>query len=112
MTLIRVSEIQDVTLSRSDPLLPEFPPFMLHVLEVVTSPTESPKCVSTRNEQEPKASARKKKNQIVWFGEPDGPVLSILTTVRGTTGTRRGRFSSGQATTGWKIGKNHGNPRG
>jgi hypothetical protein len=34
-------------LSRSDPLLSEFPPFMLNVLEVVDSPAESPKCVHT-----------------------------------------------------------------
>jgi hypothetical protein len=34
-------------LSRSDPLLPEFPPFMLYVLEVVNSPTELAKCVCT-----------------------------------------------------------------
>jgi hypothetical protein len=34
-------------LSRSDPLLSEFPPFMLDVLEVVDSPAESPKCVAT-----------------------------------------------------------------
>jgi hypothetical protein len=34
-------------LSRSDPLLSKFPPFMLDVLEVVDSPAESPKCVHT-----------------------------------------------------------------
>jgi hypothetical protein len=39
-------------LSRSDPLLPEFPPFMLDMLEVVDSPVKSPKCVHTPNEQE------------------------------------------------------------
>jgi hypothetical protein len=33
-------------LSRSNPLLPEFPPFMLDVLEVVGSLAESPKCVA------------------------------------------------------------------
>jgi hypothetical protein len=37
-------------LSRSDPLLPEFPPFMLDMIEVVDSLAESPKCVATRNE--------------------------------------------------------------
>jgi hypothetical protein len=68
--------------------LPEFPPFMLHVLEVVDSPVELPKCVRTQNEQEPKALARKNKNQIVGFGKPDGPILSILTAVRGTAGTQ------------------------
>jgi hypothetical protein len=35
-------------LSRSDPLLSEFPPFMLDVLEVVDFPVESPKCVATQ----------------------------------------------------------------
>jgi hypothetical protein len=85
---------------------------MLHVLEVVDSPAELPKCVRTQNEQELKALAQKKKNQIVWFGKPDGPVLSILTAVRGTAGTQRGSFSSGQAMTGWKIGENHSNKRG
>jgi hypothetical protein len=32
-------------LSRLDPLLPEFSPFMLDVLEVVDFSAESPKCV-------------------------------------------------------------------
>jgi hypothetical protein len=31
----------------SDPLLLEFPPFMLDVFEVVNSPVELPKCVAT-----------------------------------------------------------------
>jgi hypothetical protein len=34
-------------LLRSDPLVSEFPPFMLDVHEVVDSPAESPKCVYT-----------------------------------------------------------------
>jgi hypothetical protein len=34
-------------LSRSDPLLLDFPPFMLDVFEVVDSPAESPKYVAT-----------------------------------------------------------------
>jgi hypothetical protein len=42
----------------------------------------------------------------------DGPVLSISMAVKGVTGTRRGGFSSGQATSGRKIDTNHGNPRG
>jgi hypothetical protein len=54
-------------LSRSDPLLPEFPPFMLDVLEVVNSLAESPKCVSTWNEQEPKARIRNCRNQTLQF---------------------------------------------
>jgi hypothetical protein len=45
-------------LFRSDLLLPEFPPFMLDVLEVVDSPAESPKCVCTQNEHEPKSPAQ------------------------------------------------------
>jgi hypothetical protein len=39
--------LEDVALVEVDPLWPEFPPFMLDVLEVVDSPTESPKCVCT-----------------------------------------------------------------
>jgi hypothetical protein len=34
-------------LLKSDSLLPEFPPFMLDVLEVLDSPVELPKCVAT-----------------------------------------------------------------
>jgi hypothetical protein len=42
--------LEDVVLPRLNPLLPEFPPFMLDVLEVVNSPAQSPKCVATQNE--------------------------------------------------------------
>jgi hypothetical protein len=42
----------------------------------------------------------------------DCPILSIMTAVRGATDTRRESFSSGQATSGQKIGKNYGSPRG
>jgi hypothetical protein len=87
-------------LSRSDPLLPEFPPFMLDVLELVDSPAEWPKCVATQIGQEPEAPGQNYRNRTVRFGKPDGPILLILTTVRGATGTRRGSFSSGQATSG------------
>jgi hypothetical protein len=48
-------------LSRSDLLLSGFPLYMLDVFEVVNSPAESPKCVATRNEQEPEASAQNRK---------------------------------------------------
>jgi hypothetical protein len=34
-------------------LWPEFSPFMLDMLEVVDSLSESPKCVASRNEQRP-----------------------------------------------------------
>jgi hypothetical protein len=44
-------------LSRLDPLVSEFPFFMLDVREVVDSPAESPKCVGTQIEQEPEAPA-------------------------------------------------------
>jgi hypothetical protein len=50
---------------RSDPLLPEFLPFMLDVLEVVYSPAESPKCVATQIGQEPEASDQNYRNQTV-----------------------------------------------
>jgi hypothetical protein len=40
-------------LLRSDLMWLEFPPFMLDVLEVVNSPTKSPKCVAIQNEQGP-----------------------------------------------------------
>jgi hypothetical protein len=39
-------------------------------------------------------------------------VLLILTAVRDTTDTRQWSFSSGQATSGQRISKNNGNPRG
>jgi hypothetical protein len=52
-------------LSRSDPLLPEFPPFMLDMLEVVDYPVELPKCVYTQNEQESEALAQKRTNRTV-----------------------------------------------
>jgi hypothetical protein len=90
-------------LSRSDPLWSEFPPFILDVLEVVDFPAESPKYVATRIGQEPEVPAQNRKNWIVQFGKPDGPILSISMAVRGTVGTRRGSFSSGHATSGWKI---------
>jgi hypothetical protein len=89
-----------------------FPPFMLNVLELVNSPAEPSKCVVTRIKQEPEAPAQNRKNQTVRFGKPDGLVLSIPMAGRGATDTRRGSFSSDQATYGRKIGKNHGNPRG
>jgi hypothetical protein len=61
-------------LLRSDPLLPEFPPFMFDVLEVVYSSAESPKCVRTRNKQRPEAPARSCKNWTIRLGKPEGPV--------------------------------------
>jgi hypothetical protein len=44
---VKVSKVglRMLPLLRSDPLWPEFPPFMLDVLKVVDSPAESPKCV-------------------------------------------------------------------
>jgi hypothetical protein len=75
-------------LSRSDLLLPEFPPFMLDGLEVVNSPAESPKCVSTRNEQELKAPIQNCRNQTVQFHEQDTSVLSRPVAIRGTVGLR------------------------
>jgi hypothetical protein len=77
-------------LSRSDPLLPEFPPFMLDVFEVVDSPAESPKCVRTRNEQRPEALARSYRNRTIWFGKLEGLILSGPMTVRDAIGLRRG----------------------
>jgi hypothetical protein len=77
-------------LSRSDPLLPEFSPFMLDMLEVVDSPAELPKCVATWNEQESEAPARNYKNRTARFEKLDGPDLSRSTTVKGTTGLRWG----------------------
>jgi hypothetical protein len=52
-------------LSRWYPLLPEFPPFMFDMLEVVDSPAESSKCVHTQNEQDLEALAQNCSNQIV-----------------------------------------------
>jgi hypothetical protein len=73
---------------------------MVDVFEVVDSPGESPKCVATQIRQELEAPGRNYRNWIVQFGKHDGPILSIPTTVRGTTGTRRESFSSDQATSG------------
>jgi hypothetical protein len=46
---IKVSKVSlmMLPLSRSDPLWPKFPPFMLGMLEVFDSPVESPKYVTT-----------------------------------------------------------------
>jgi hypothetical protein len=45
-------------LSRLDPLLPEFRPFMVDALEVLNSLVESPKCVQTRNEKNRKTRTK------------------------------------------------------
>jgi hypothetical protein len=74
----------------SDPLVLEFSPFMLDMLEVVNSAAESPKCVCTRNEQVTEAPAQNRANQTVRFGKSDGPISSVLTTVRGTVGSNEG----------------------
>jgi hypothetical protein len=49
---IKVSKVglRMLPLSGLDPLLPEFPPFMIDVLEVVNSPADSPKYVRIENE--------------------------------------------------------------
>jgi hypothetical protein len=60
------------------------------MLEVVDSPTGSPKYVHTQNEQEPKVLARNWANWMVWFGKPDCLVSSALTAVRGTIGSGEG----------------------
>jgi hypothetical protein len=60
------------------------------VLEVVDSPVELQKCAATRNEQRPEAPAQNSRNWTVRFQEPDGPVLSRPTTVRGAAGLRQG----------------------
>jgi hypothetical protein len=75
-------------LSRSDPLWPEFPLFMLDVLVVVDSLTESPKYVATQNEQRPEAPAQNSRNRTIQFQEPDGSVLSGPMAVRGAAGLR------------------------
>jgi hypothetical protein len=54
-------------LLRSDPLLPEFPPFMLDMLEVVDSTVESPKCLGTKIRQKPKAPVQNRRNWAVQF---------------------------------------------
>jgi hypothetical protein len=65
-------------LSWSDMLLPEFPPFMLDVLEVVDSSAGL------------KALTQNWANQMVRFGKLDCLVLSAPAVVRGTTGSREG----------------------
>jgi hypothetical protein len=64
------------------------------------------------NQTEARSPCSKQENRTVWFGKPDGPVLSISMAVRGAADTQRGSFTSDQAMSGRKIGKNHGNPRG
>jgi hypothetical protein len=54
-------------LSRSDPLVPKFPPFMLDVREVVDSPAESSKCVATQIRQEPEAHVQNRRNGTMRF---------------------------------------------
>jgi hypothetical protein len=76
-------------LSKSDPLVSEFPAFTLDVREVVDSLMESPKCVATRIEQEPEAPARSYRNWILQFGKSEGPILSGPIAVRGAIGFRR-----------------------
>jgi hypothetical protein len=71
-------------LSRSDPLVPEFPFYMVDMREVVDSPAESSKCVSTQIEQESEAPARNR-NQTVRFLKLDPQVLLGPMTVRSTT---------------------------
>jgi hypothetical protein len=87
---VKVSKVglRKLPLLRLDPLWPEFPPFMLEVLEEVDFPAELPKCVATRNEQRPEAPAQNSRNQTVRFQELDGPVLSGPTAIRGTTRLR------------------------
>jgi hypothetical protein len=63
---------------------------MLDVLEVVDSPAESSKYVTTWNEQRPEAPAQNSRNQTIWFQEPDGPVLWGPTVVKGVVGLRWG----------------------
>jgi hypothetical protein len=61
---VKVSKVdlRMLPLSRLDPLLSKFPPFMLDVLEVVDSPAESPNCVATQIRQELKAPGWNCKN--------------------------------------------------
>jgi hypothetical protein len=87
--------------------------FTIHdVFRIIDFQAESPKYVVTQIEQEPKAHAQNCRNQTLRFGKPDGPISSILMTVKGTIGTRRWSFSFDQATSGRRIDKNHGNPMG
>jgi hypothetical protein len=74
---IKISKVglRMLPLSRSNPLLPEFPPFMLDVLELVDSSAESPNCVRTQNKQRPEAPARSCRNWTIWLGKLEGPVL-------------------------------------
>jgi hypothetical protein len=92
LSSIKVSMVglRMLLLSRSDPLWSEFSPFMLDVLEVVDYPAKSQKCVATWNELRSEASARNSRNWTIRFQEPDGPVLSRLTAVKGVVRLRRG----------------------
>jgi hypothetical protein len=88
-------------LSRSDPLVPEFSPFMLDVCEVVDSPAELPKCVTTQIEQELKLlleAAKTKYSSFVGTDDNQGHCQAS---------TRCSSFD--QAMFGWWRGKNHDN---
>jgi hypothetical protein len=76
-------------LSRSDPLVSEFPPFILDVREVVDSSTES-LSVCTQNEQDLKAPVQNRKKWALRFQELDYPVSSGPMTVRGIIRRRQG----------------------
>jgi hypothetical protein len=73
-------------LSRSDPLILEFPPILLDMHEVVDSSEESPKCVCTRIGREPEALVQNGRNRIVRFQELDTLVLSRPAAVKGNIG--------------------------
>jgi hypothetical protein len=68
---VKVSKVdlRMLLLLRSDPLLPEFPPFTLDVLEVVDSPAESIGAERTYTKQE-------KPEHVVWQTELSGFVDS------------------------------------
>jgi hypothetical protein len=97
---VKVSKVglKMLPLSRLDPLLLEFPPFMLDVLEVVNSPAELPKCVHTRNEQEPEAPTRN-------LGKPDGLVCQTgLSYFIGTDGSQGCHQSSMRCSFSGQVG--------
>jgi hypothetical protein len=108
---VKVSKVglRILPLSSSDPLWPEFPPFMLDVLEVVDSLVESPKmCCNTKLIETGSPCSKLQK--------PDGPVWQTRLSgfLRTNDSQRRHQAltrcsSSGQATSGWWRGVNHDN---
>jgi hypothetical protein len=111
---IKVSKVglRILLLSRSDPLRPESPPFMLDVLEVIDSPAESSKMCCHTNQTETRSpfSKLQKSDGLVCQTE-----LSSFVGTNGSQGHHQTSMmcsSSDQAASGRWRGTNHVNFEG